>query len=248
MRALLHSLLFIVLFFSCTNTNKLAFKPKEYHQDKCSDCPIIEITIPNALETSAISNAINTALREEIIGQLTFDDNGQSMEHIPEAMQSFSNGYGKLRTKFPDETVPWEAKIKGEVIYENDHLVTIACDTYVFTGGAHGYNSIRYLNFDKKKGIELENWELFANLEDFKRFAELKFRIQEAIPQDDNINSTGLMFENEEFYLPENMGFTDNGLLLRYNQYDVASFADGPIIITLPYTEIKNYLAKKIKS
>ncbi|WP_394748326.1 DUF3298 and DUF4163 domain-containing protein [Spongiimicrobium salis] len=248
MRAPLYLLFFSLLFLSCTNADKLAFEPKTYQNDKCSDCPTISIAIPNMLETSTIANTINNALKEEIIAQLTFDDNGQSFDTIEGAMQSFSNGYEQLKAKFPDETVKWEATIKGEIIYEDTHVVTIACDSYIFTGGAHGYGSIRYLNFDKKKGLELENWELFADAEDFKRFAELKFRIQENIPQDDNINSTGYMFENEEFYLPENIGFTDDGLLLHYNQYDVASYADGPIVVKLPYDEIKNYLARRIKS
>ena len=55
------------------------------------------------------------------------------------------------------------------------------------------------------------------------------------------------MFENDEFYLPNNIGFTKNGLQLIYNQYEVASYADGPMSITLPYAEIRNYLAVEIK-
>ena len=78
--------------------------------------------------------------------------------------------------------------------------------------------------------------------------AEAKFRSQEKIPATQSINSTGFMFDGEAFYLPENIGFTPKGIQLLYNQYEVASYADGPIILTLPYEEVKEYLTVKIKT
>ena len=56
------------------------------------------------------------------------------------------------------------------------------------------------------------------------------------------------MFDGETFYLPENIGFTQEGIQLLYNQYEVASYADGPIVLTLSYKEVKDYLTVKIKA
>jgi len=120
--------------------------------------------------------------------------------------------------------------------------------SYIYTGGAHGYTSKRFLNFDKKKGVELDNSELFKNVEDFRIFAEEMFREKEEIPKDKSINYTGFMFEQDSFHLPENMGFTQKGLKLLYNPYEVASYSDGTIELVLPHSEIKRYLAKKPKS
>ena len=78
--------------------------------------------------------------------------------------------------------------------------------------------------------------------------AEAKFRSQEKIPASEPINSTGFMFDGETFYLPENIGFTQEGIQLLYNQYEVASYADGPIVLTLSYKEVKDYLTVKIKA
>ncbi|NNE76731.1 MAG: DUF3298 domain-containing protein, partial [Pricia sp.] len=110
------------------------------------------------------------------------------------------------------------------------------------------YSSKRFLNFDKRKGRELENWQLFRNREDFQLFAERKFRNQEDIPLQGPINSTGFMFEKDSFYLPENIGFTKEGVKLLYNPYEVASYADGPIILTLPFKEVAPFLVTKTKS
>ena len=167
---------------------------------------------------------------------------------LTDAIRSFKNGYTELRKLFPDETAVWKAKIAGSVSYEDKNVLTIAMNSYLFTGGAHGYTTRRFLNFDKRKGEEIENWELFKDQKHFKNFAETKFRIQENIPPNHPINSTGFMFEQDKFYLPENIGFTAEGLVLLYNQYEVASYADGAIELVLPYPEIRNYLARKVKS
>ena len=145
------------------------------------------------------------------------------------------------------DEIPWEATIDGEVVYEDENIITLMLNSYSFTGGAHGYASTSFLNFDKRQGTELENWELFDDLEGFEDFAETKFRIQEKIPQNKNINSTGFMFEGDSFHLSENLGYTQEGLQLIYNQYEVASYADGPIVLTLPYNEINLYLKRKVK-
>lgn len=240
-------LISLVVLLGCKNTDQLTFEPVEYKSTSCSDCPNVSIMLPKVVEKSKVATAIERALQEEIIFLLTFDDEMEAT-NIEEAVQSFDNGYKELENKYPDETAHWEAKIEGEVSFENKEMVTIRLDSYVFTGGAHGYGATRFLNFDKKKGIELENWQLFKNTQEFKDFAENKFRLKESIPLNKPINSTGFMFEQDSFYLPENIGFTEKGIQLLYNQYEVASFADGRIELTLPYDEVRKYLAKKVKS
>ena len=91
----------------------------------------------------------------------------------------------------------------------------------------------------------METMELFKDPLEFQSFAEGKFRDQEKIPVNGSINATGFMFEDDKFYLPENIGFTQEGLQLFYEQYEVASYADGPIILTLKFKELEPYLKFK---
>ncbi|PCJ95373.1 MAG: hypothetical protein COA50_09210 [Flavobacteriaceae bacterium] len=246
MKLIFRLFLFCLLLIGCKNENQLTFESLKFTNDTCEDCPTISIDIPNSLDNSKIDVSINSALREELISLLNFDEE-IDVTTIEEAITSFNKGYFDFKKMFPDENTEWEAEINGEVTYENKNIISIQIQSYMFTGGAHGYNSVQFLNFNKKNGDELENWELFKDSSHFIKFAESKFRIQESIPQDDPINSTGFMFVNEAFHLPEHIGFTKEGLLLRYNQYEVASYADGPILLTLPYNEVKNYLSLKIK-
>jgi hypothetical protein len=247
MKAPIRLFLIFLLLPGCNEDHKLIFEPYTISDKECPECPNISIEIPKALEQSKLNETINTAIEEELISLLVFDDDIEASS-IQEAIKSFKNGYEELNKLYPDETARWEAKITGVVSFEDKNMITIALNSYLFTGGAHGYTTRNFLNFNKRKGNEIENWELFKDQEHFKNFAEAKFRIQEDIPQDSPINSTGFMFEQDEFYLPENIGFTEKGLVLLYNQYEVASYADGAIELLLPYPEVKNYLTKKVKS
>ncbi|CAM3448019.1 DUF3298 and DUF4163 domain-containing protein [Zobellia roscoffensis] len=244
MRTQVTYIILLLALVGCQKENKLTFETLSLDETRCSECPSVEINIPKALENSKIATSINTAIDEEIIETLNYDDEIET-SNIKDAVESFSNGYWELKKLYPEETTNWEAKIEGTISYEDPDFLTIELNSYIFTGGAHGYSSQHFLNFDKNKGKELENWEIFKDRQDFEKFAEQKFRDQEHIPQEGPINSTGFMFESDMFYLPENIGFTKDGIKLLYNPYEVASYADGPIVLTLPYKDVKPYLAKK---
>jgi len=246
MKKYLGPILFLIFLIGCQTESKLTFEPTQLLGENCNSCPKIEINIPHALDDSKVSEAINRALREEIISVLSFTED-ETIDSANKAIKSFTDSYKELKTKFPDE-VQWEATIDGEAIYEDENIITLMLNSYSFTGGAHGYASTSYLNFDKKSGAELENWELFDDLEGFAGYTETKFREQENIPRVGNINATGFMFEDDMFHLADNIGYTKDGLKLIYNQYEVASYADGPIELILPYSEINPYLKRKVKN
>ncbi len=247
MKTVLTYLSLFLILSSCKNESKLAFEPLVLMNEACDTCPEVSIEIPKAIDRTKLSETINTALREEIISLLLFDDEIE-VSSLEDALTSFKNGYLELQKLYTDESTEWEAKVNGKVVFEDASVLTIELNSYLFTGGAHGYTSKQYLNFDKKKGVELENWQLFKSKVDFQHFAEAMFRLQEKIPQDKPINYTGFMFEKDSFYLPENIGYTKEGIKLLYNQYEVASYADGTIELTLPYKDVKKYLSTKIKS
>ena len=235
-------LIFLALT-SCQKEDKLTFETLILTGDVCADCPKVSIAIPRAIEKTRAANTINTILEEELITLLHFDEDTE-ISNLDDALISFRNGFIDIKDLYEEETTPWEAKIVGKVIYTDKKVLTLQLDSYIFTGGAHGYSSKRFLNFDKKKGTELENWQLFQNRKDFEQFAEAKFREQEAIPAEASINQTGLMFEQDSFYLPENIGFTKEGVKLLYNPYEVASYDDGAITLTLPFKEIEPFLVR----
>jgi hypothetical protein len=238
--------LFLALL-ACETETSLNFEPMIITEGNCTECAEVIIEVPKALGDAKIVQTINTAIREELISILHFDDS-LAVADVDSAIDSFRRGYEVLKEKFTEETMPWEATIRGTVAYENANILTITLDSYLFTGGAHGYSEVRYLNFDKEQALEVENEALFKNLEEFTTFAEAQFRREENIPANASINSTGFMFETESFYLPQSIGYTEQGIQLFYAPYEIASYADGPIVLTLPFESCNTYLVWPSKS
>ncbi|MBC2838020.1 DUF3298 and DUF4163 domain-containing protein [Robiginitalea sp. SC105] len=234
-------LLLLLTFLGCAEGEELRIQPREYLGEACADCPVVRVDIPEASEDRALGRVVNTSVREEVIEWLDYDEEAGASD-IPEAIRAFGAGYRNLKTEFPDELVGWEATVEGSVTYESSELLSLKLEGYIFTGGAHGFSRIRYLNFDKDGARELDNRDLFRNLPDLEALAEKHFRETQGISPEVPINSTGFMFEENTFSLPENIGFEPEGLVLLYNPYEVASYADGPVRILIPYREAAPYI------
>lgn len=225
----------------CKTDTKLTYETLQFQNDECTNCPEVQINIPKFVDESRVATAINSALTEELIYSLKWEDDDDEST-LKGAVQSFTNSYQKLQKKFEDEVIPWEAEVNAEVVYETESIIGIRLNSYTFTGGAHGYSATILLNFDKFKATEIDNHELFDDLAGFIALAEKRFRKEHKIPAKATINETGFMFNGDSFHLSENMGLTDKGLQLIYNQYEIASYADGPIKMIIPFRIINPFL------
>lgn len=234
---------FLLLGFAlgCGSEEKLVFSPHQMQWEVCEKCPKVEVNTFRVMNNTPVARAINNALEEEITKLLPFSEK----EKVNRSNHASTATAGSEGTEQKDEKINWETKINGEIVYEGSRILTVMLSAYTYAGGAHGDGSTTYLNFDKKNGKVIENHDLFDDVKDFQVFAEDQFRKQKNIPSTANINATGFMFEGNTFYLPENIGYTPDGLQLVYNPYEIASYAEGIIVLTLPYAEVNSYLRRE---
>lgn len=242
------TLAILVLFLSSCK-NELTFK--EAHFEKKSslpckeNCPLVILTVPVAENVPIVADSINKKIFSVVREIIYFGEKPYPSTDYQGLLDSFIGSYDEMKTKYPKDTFGWEGKIEGKVAYESDSILNIRIKHYTFTGGAHGYEGIRSLLFDPKTGKNIPNEFLFRDLNKFRTFAETKFRAKYKIPTEQNINATGLMFEEDVFELPLSIFYTEKGLQLYYNTYEVASYADGPKELLLTYEELKPYLLVK---
>ncbi len=241
MRYPLCFLLLLLFVLGCQTDSKLTMETHSLNTPKCGDCAHFKIKLPYALDELKIAKTINKAIAEEVIYTLQFSD-ADAVSTAEEAASSFNTSYQKMVKEYGTFEEPWSANINGMVTFEDKRMVTIALESTLYTGGAHGYFSKVFLNFDKKKAKELEVYELFNDMQGFIALAEEKFRGHYQIPKEGNINTTGFMFPNDSFELPKAFGLTAEGLQLHYNPYDVSSYADGPLVLTIPYAAVNPFL------
>src|SRR5699024_277078 len=113
---------------------------------------------------------------------------------------------------------------------------------YLFTGGAHGYGGVHFLNFDAQSGKYLTAEDMISDIPALTDFVEKKFRQKYNIPPNVDINSQGFFFDDGKFALPENMALTDNELILLYNPYEAASYSEGQIRFVFPRKTVEKWL------
>ncbi|MFL9845441.1 DUF3298 and DUF4163 domain-containing protein [Flavobacterium rhizosphaerae] len=228
----------------------LSFDSKEYNQKttmpcKGEQCTNVSISVPEATGMGEVSDSINKKIFNVTRSIVYFGEKPTDAKSYKELMDSFIKSYEELRREFPDEDLPWEAKINASVEYRTDSIINVELKNYMFTGGAHGYEGLRSLLFSPKTGHSLTYDDIFKDKAGFKSLAEKMFRKKYNIAPTKNINSTGLFFEGDTFALPLNIFFREDGLLLYYNPVEVGSFADGSKELLIPYSQAKPYISIK---
>ena len=157
-----------------------------------------------------------------------------------DALVKFDSIYIAFKDDFEESSLAWEALIDGEVTYQSSEITCIAINSYLNTGGAHGNMNISFLNFNSQTGELLKNDELIKNKINFIKIAEKYFNLQ--LQEASNENGFNDYFFGDGFQLPENIGFSDEGIILLYNVYEIAPYSEGITEFTIPFEEMLPYL------
>ncbi len=244
---ILSLLILLAVITSCKQDLPLILASETFTEESleiCKNvaCPEITINYIEAFGETEVSEKINKAVNRFIIASLNLDEGEPSATSIALASEEFIKTYRLHSAEFPDMAAEYFAQINVSENFTSEKLISIELKNYLYTGGAHGYGSTTFLNIDPKTGVEINSEALFKDISAFTKFAEKKFKDANDIPQNDSVNSTGFWFENETFTLPESIGFAENSLILFYNQYDIASYAAGPIELKIPLDNVKEFL------
>lgn len=247
MKKLLLPLVITVLLVSCkkeiAETEFEDFAVEQVSEKDCQpeeeNCTFIGIHTPLAKPNTAHHSVINDKIEDHINILIDYQDE-QGFQSLEALAQRFIDDYEASAIEFPEHNIPWEASVEGKLIHQSPEIISIEYQLSLFTGGAHGYSSVSYLNFDPGTGEQLYNGDLFTP--EFKSYAEDLFRKKNNIPKEQAINSTGFFFEEDKFQLPQNVGFLKNKIVLRYNPYEVASFAEGGIDLEIPIKDARPFI------
>ena len=242
-------ILFGLVFLLSSCKNELTFSDKTYEKKTtlpCKQgCPEVVVKIPFAENVPIVADSINKKIFSVVREIIYFGEKKSIAINYDGVLTAFIKSYEDLQKENPTDVFGWEAKVEGKVKYQTDSILNIELKHYSFTGGAHGYQGVRSLIFNPNTGKTIENKELFSDLNGFKKFVEKQFRIKFKIPENKSINATGFMFEDEKFQLPMTYLFVENGILLYYNTYECASYAQGPQELLFTFQELKPYLRVK---
>jgi len=238
-------ILFIVSI-SCKKEESITLTSENFSEEfkgdcKGDNCAKVTIDYIKFEGEKAVADKINYTIGSSIIYFLNSGlEKKLNASTITEAATIFIKGYEADKKEFPDLS-PYDAELTVLNSKTSSEIVSVKTRFYSYTGGAHGNSIFSFLNFDPKTGKIMTTNSIIKNKKEFTDFVEKIFREQNNITEGKNINSTGFWFENETFKLPETIGFSETDLVIIYNQYEIASYADGPIEVLIPMEDAKPY-------
>lgn len=253
MNRIIYFIIILVFVTGCSNSSskkktndtlKVTFSSLEYKDtvERAGITPTnITASIPIAGGTGETATNINNTVFETIrffVGQ-----EGDTSSDYNELFSAFVRNHEIFSVDYPDVPGGWDAYIKGTVPYNSSSLVNIKIESYIMTGGAHGNTNVISLIFDTKDGKKLNIDNIVKDTSALIRIAEIKFREKFDIPVGSPINSTGFMFTDDTFVLPQNIFIAKDGLQLLYNRYEIAAYYQGTKEVFIPYDEIKDILS-----
>jgi hypothetical protein len=148
----------------------------------------------------------------------------------------YDSTYVDFTNEFPDASyIEWFVNINFEVLKNDGKILTLRYSYSDYMGGAHGTQSYHYQNIDLRKSKKLELADIFEHINDFYKIAEATFNEKY---QNEKIAGV-FWFTNNKYELPREFGLTNKAVVLHYNAYEIASYAQGDIIIEIPYSKLK---------
>ena len=227
----------IIFVYSCDERIPVSFSESSIEINKNAS---IAINIPKAEGNIMVGEKINNTIANHIANALVFSEEESDTITLDFAITTFDSEYAKFKSDFTEDALVWEALIDGEVTYQSPMVITIAINSYLNTGGAHGNMNITLFNFDAVTGDIIPNEALITDLTLFTELAMKHFRTNTKTQEQDDF---GDYFFGEGFHLPANIGFNEDGILLFYNVYEIASYAVGITEFTIPFDEVEDNLA-----
>lgn len=188
-----------------------------------------------AKANSEVAKTINKNIASTILKSIPNSKNNTS---IKEALIAFDEEYKTFKSEFSESEQTWSLAVETELLYKTETIITMGLSVYSDTGGAHGSDTIQFLNFNPKTGDLYSNEDLFSDIEGFKKIAEIYFL--------DHMKNEGSdiseFFFGKDFQLPENIGFNEEGIILLYNVYEIASYNQGYTEFVIPIERAESFL------
>jgi hypothetical protein len=227
---------FLILLNSCTSEFKpTTFKITSIDSSFEAD---ISVTFDKATGHSKLNSAINSNIENTIVNTISYPESKSDLKTV---LKKFNLEFINFTKDFPEASEPvWELHIETEILYQSVDIITLAISTYEFQGGAHGNDKIKFLNLNAKSGEVLKQNDIIENRNAFKTLAKKHF-IKSLKIKKDQLNTKDLFF-GKPFQLPANIGFSDDGLVLLYNVYEVASYDQGYTEFIILFEDAQPYL------
>ncbi|MDD3321457.1 MAG: RsiV family protein [Paludibacter sp.] len=258
---LILSVLVSVSFFSCKQkkikTDEQDFAKKYYLTSDTSKGALkveMQIELPTKFYKESIMDSIRKSIITNLFGEKYYAYSNDSV--VEKFAKDLATEYRLNNASIDDfldsvRTYSFnnEQNLSGYSLLSDNNIYVYGIDRYIFMGGAHGYETRNYYNFDLKTGKQISESDLFV--QGYKN--QLTKLIQNRIVEESNDmnESQGvsdiLNLEDTDFWIDSikpngNFYITDVSINYVFNPYEIAPFYVGQTEVTIPFERLKNIL------
>lgn len=251
------------LFYSCTKTNSHTTEKPATETAAKNEKQSFTIDSVKVNDSLAVSDMITAAFEAKLlvlpsIQNKSVLDSIYAMEKISLPAYDRASLAKALRDKeqkyyndtksgltgwAPSFRQTWMNHTDMNVQSNTNNLLTIKYSGDGYTGGAHGYYYEKYKVFDLLENKTLQLNDILENQD-----TEVWNRIlSDNFLANDLERGQSEMLLVKEIPLNSNFYFDAENLYFLYNQYEIAAYAAGPILIKVPLSDIKPFLTPYIK-
>ena len=206
-----------------------------------SNCTYASISIAQFTDTS--KTALNHAILNLTMGNAkNYLNEGSNAFSLEAVAISFIDDYAAFVKDFPDYRLGWYLQISADIIYNTEKFVTVKVDDGSFTGGAHPNHTSSYYVLDGINDRILNISDIVSDTIQFKHALESAFRIQNGIKEEQTLADAGYWIEDGDFYLNDNIGITEDKIIVHFNPYEIAPYSMGPTTIELDKNSVAQFL------
>ena len=194
-------------------------------------------------------NLRNKALLDSIYAPVNIRLNNYSKDSISSKLNTQKKAYFEGLKESLDERMSelpqtWEQSSSMKMFSQLHSFLTVQYKSDGYTGGAHGYYSELYRIFDLESNRKLE-LEDVLKVRDAKIWSRI---LMTHFLENDLERGQAEMLLVKEIPLNDNFYFDQQNVYFLYNQYEIAAYAAGPVLIKIPFSEIKPFLTRDFRN
>lgn len=193
----------------------------------------IKMSYPHAVgypQGEKINSSMDTLIRTYLTWDQDINYTNTYQELIDKIDTTFSS--------FEGETMRFDLEMTWNG-YENREILSILSTTFLYSGGAHPNTFLGAHNFYRTTGEIINIIDMIEDREAFRKTLIDKFISDRDLPTNPTTEQTGLFMEIGDMPIAQTILFTDKGLEVIYNQYEIAPYVMGQIILDIPYEQVK---------
>ncbi len=178
--------------------------------------------------------ALTQAAQQALIAQASADLGLKNIQSLEQLEQAYWNQAGSR-----DELL-----LASRTPYRNAALTVVELSSYYYpTSAAHGMTQIQYLNWDNRenRAISLKDMLVPGQQNAFDALLRQAHQVWLQSSEDAQQDPNGFV-RMWPFKPSNNVGFSDQGLLVKYNSYEIAPYSAGQPTLLIPYQQLRTVL------